>query len=99
MFSTIKLAGMVVAAAAGIALAPNAFARHGADDPADHVRQDDRAADKVPDKAADKAADKVADRATDVRREDRAAEARHDADHKPGDVRDGHAKDDPAGHQ
>jgi hypothetical protein len=95
MFKTVKLAGLVAVAAAGLALAPNAFARHGADDPAGHVRQEDRQADKT----ADKAADKAADRATDVRREDRATEARHGADDKPGDVRGGHGKDDPAGHQ
>lgn len=111
MFKTVKLAGLVAVAAAGLVLAPNAFARHGADDPAGHVRQEDRQADKVADKAAERATDvRREDRAAearhgaddkpgDVRREDRAAEARHGADDKPGDVRGGHDNDDPAGHQ
>lgn len=90
MFKTIKVAGLGLAAASVFAFAPAAFARHGADDPAGHVRQEDRRADRQNDRAAEKA--------TDVRREDRAAEARHGADDKPGDVRHGRGADDAPGH-
>ena len=87
MIKTAKLVGLAVTTLGAFAIAPNAFARQGADDPAGHVRQESR----------------QADRATEVRREDRRAdranEVRHGADDPAGHVRGEHGSDDPAGHE
>ncbi len=85
---TAKLAGIALASLA-VTLTTPAFARQGADDPAGHVRQEDRRADRQEDRRVDRQADRQADRRADRqadRRADRAAEPRHGAD-------------DPAGHR
>lgn len=99
MTKPFKIAGVAAATLAAFAIAPNAFARHGADDPAGHVRQEDRQADRATevrqeDRRADRATevrqeDRRADRATEVRQEDRRADRANEVRHG-GDDGSGH---------
>ena len=86
MIKSAKLVGLAVTTLAAFAIAPNAFARQGADDPAGHVRQESRQADRATEVRQE---DRRADRATEVRQEDRRAD-------RANEVR--HGSDDPAGH-
>ncbi len=84
MTKSLKIAGLALASLT-VTLATPVLARQGADDPAGHVRQEDRRADRTTEvRQADRSTESRS--ANDVRREDRAAEARHGAD-------------DPAGHR
>jgi len=81
MKSIYKFGLLAMAVASSVGFANTAMARRGADDPAGHVRQEDRRADRREDRRADRRMDHLTITGTTVgvnRQEDRQADRRAD---------------------